>query len=613
MTSAQHNHIVRLMQGFFADRPNQTVADWCVQNVQFDEPNNHGPFSLAGREYAREILDAFADPKVTDLVPVCGSQVGKTAIVMGGSAWTIRHDPTRIFWVMPTRDTARGFSRTRWMPMIRKSPQLEELIPTGQRRHDFASLQQDIGGSHIDFVWSNSPSALASVPARVVVLDEVDKFNEGGNGEADAVNLADQRTKGQSMPKRIKTSTPTIPEGLIWQEFLKTDQRRRFVPCPHCGGFVVFAWSQSYTMLPKTGAEAYVVWDQEAKRADGSWDLDRVRETAHYECPHCKGKINDAHKTLIDRRGEWRPTAKAAAGYRGWHLPSLYSCHSECNVGRLAVKFLQAKNSLLGLQGFINGDLAEPYMSQDTLGKRVELIRSTIEITSEATTLLTVDVQAKGPNFFWFVARRWASAGSDGIDAGGLETWEDVRKKQEALKIKDACVMVDSGYGAKDDAAVYRQCAQFGELKRGDGDRMIHIGWMPAKGMPGRKRWKDQDGLMSPYKLRSHDPFQGSDVAGRVTQDLFEFSSDHFNDILEGLRVRRGTYPWSVSTAMATQEYWRHIDGEILITVRNKTSGITVQRWEPRHRHWPNHMRDCEKMQVAFATFLGLFSYEEKT
>jgi phage terminase large subunit GpA-like protein len=69
---------------------------------------------------------------------------------------------------------------------------------------------------------------------------------------------------------------------------------------------VVLAWSKEYTVLPKTGAEAYVVWDKEAKRGDGSWDLDRVERSARFRCPHCAGDILDAHKTWMNRNGIWK-------------------------------------------------------------------------------------------------------------------------------------------------------------------------------------------------------------------------------------------------------------------------------------------------------------------
>ena len=195
MTNSQRNFLLNLALGLFADRPRESVSAWCERELKFNEPDNRGPFTLLGREYVREPLDAWGDPLITDQVLVFGSQTGKTASIMGGATWMIVNDPARLFWVMPTRDVVRKFSRTRWIPQLKASPSLAKLIPTGARRYDFATLEQQVGNAIIDLIWSNSPSALASVPARTVILDEVDKFAEGGNREADAVSLAQQRTK----------------------------------------------------------------------------------------------------------------------------------------------------------------------------------------------------------------------------------------------------------------------------------------------------------------------------------------------------------------------------------------------------------------------------------
>jgi hypothetical protein len=612
MTAEQHQFLYTLISSFAAPRPKQSVADWCCEFLQFNEPNNSGPFSLAGREYSREILDSQADSRISDEVLVFGSQAGKTGIIMGKTSWTVVNNPSRIFCVMPTRDTVLKFSRTRWQAMVRASPVLAKIIPVGARRFDFSTFQQILGGSIIDFTWSNSPAALASVPAPMVVLDEVDKFDEGGRREANAVELAMQRTKSFAIPKRIQSSTPTLVEGLIWQQFLKSDQRRRYLPCPHCGKFVVLIWSKQYTVFKCDGSEAVARWDKEAKRADNTWDLDRVERSARYECPHCGGHIQDAHKTIMDRNGEWMSTAPAARGYRGWHLSSLYAASSETNVGKLAVKFLQAKNSLVGLQGFINGDLAEPYQSQDTLTDRVELIRTTkAELTAEWKPLLTVDCQAKAP-YFYYIVRAWNGGDSNGIVAGTCDAWEDLRSIQQAHHIPDWWVGVDSGFGARSDADVYLNCARFGEFEPRKNGRPLHVGWLPMKGMPGRKRWKDREkGVMLPYYDREHDPFLGSSDAGQVSIVLLEFSGDFFKDILDALRKGKSGKSWSVSQEMATDAYWRQLDAERKEARFNKITGVTRHEWTPRSKHWPNHWGDCEVESVVLATYLEFFEIPE--
>lgn len=612
MTNEQQRHLCDMLARFYADRPTQSPAAWCCENLLFDEPDNRGPFSLAGREYMREVVDDWADPLITDQVEVFGSQTGKTGGIMGGAAWTVCNDPSRIFWVMPTRDTVRKFSKTRWMPLIKRNPRMAELIPTGARRFEFATAEQRIGGSIVDMVWSNSPAALAGVPARVTIADEVDKFNEGGGKEADALNLLEQRTKNFTSPKRIKTSTPTLVTGLIWQEFLKTDQRRRFVPCPHCKKFVVLVWSKAFTVFKLTGEEACVEWDKEAKRADGTWDMDRVERSARYLCPHCAGHILDAHKTLMDRNGVWRPTAEAARGYRGRHLPSLYAPSAQSNVGVLARKFLQAQQSLLGLQGFINGDLAEPYESQDTRAERTELITSRLEVGAEWNKLMTVDCQEKSPHFY-IAARAWNGGNSTGIKATSCDTWDDLRAIQKAEGVKDVGVIIDSGFGAKDDAEVYRNCARFCEFIANQKKRRVEaVGWMPSKGMPGRKKWKHPEtGLLIPYYLADIDPFIGTAKAGKVGMSLFEFAGDYFKDILETLRKGRHANKWSVADDVAKdEEYWRHLDGEHKVAKQNKFTGRIQLTWIKRGPHWPNHWFDCEVMQIAAANFFNLLTIE---
>lgn len=588
--------IERRTLDFFADRPTDTVSEWCEANLVFDEPDNRGPFSLAGREYIREPLDSFADPMLTDGVLVLGSQAGKTGIIMGGAAWTARNDPARIVWVMSAEGQAQTFSSTRWQPLLRASPCMAELLPTGSRRFEVKALQQTIGASIVNFFGSNSPGNLASIPARVVIQDEVDKYDTGGRKEADASNLADQRTKKFANPKRFKASTPTLTDGLIWQEFLKTDQRRRFLPCPHCGKLVLLAWSKHYTTFVLTGAEAFAVWDKEAKRGQ-TWDLDRVERSAHYECPHCGGHITDAHKTRMDRAGEWRATAKAATGYRGWHLSSLYASSAQTTVGKLAVKFLQVKRSLLGLQGFINGDLAEVFENQDSRSARTELIvvNEAPEPGTAPIPILTADVQEVAP-YFWYVVRIWYAEGhSRRIAWGHCDSWEELRAIQLQHSVADNHVGVDSGYDAQ---TVYSQCLKWGKMVQlPNGQLPMWVGWTPLDGRPGYAKFRDpKTGQPRLYDFSSarlsHTKFR---------LPLLGFNSWALKDILAKMRrgpEQAGGFRWEVGDDPQNETYWRHLDAEVKAeTARGRFE------WKLRSKRWPNHLLDCEVGQLAMANF----------
>lgn len=612
MSAAQHNAFMHgLLRASMADRPKELPSDWCSEHLQFDEAGNHSPFSTHGHEYVIDVLNDFADPLITDEALVWGSQARKTGTMMGGVAWKIVNAPCSMLWVMPTMQLGRKFGRNRLGKLFKKSPCTAKLI-SDQDRHSFSTTEMALGASQLSIVGSNSASNLASAPCAVVILDEVEKFPEKVGDEADADSLAAQRTKDTPNPQRWRTSTPALSSGLIWQNYLKGDQRRYFVPCPGCFQLVLFAWSKNFTALSLTGSEAFVEWDKTAKGIDGSWNLEGVKATAHASCPFCKCRIEDGQKMKMIRGGKWRATnTKAPPNVVSRQLSSLYSPSPECSFGAMAVKFLQAKESMLGLQSFINGDLAEPYESQDKRGPRVELVSKPDAEgkPGEWSKLMTVDRQNTNPHFYWLI-RRWKAGDSEGIACGSCDSVEELRIVQAKHEIQDVAFVMDSGF---ETMQTYRDCARFSNFKDSEGDGLpISVGWMPAKGLPGDKRWRDEETeLLVPWCLRDIDPFIGTSEAGQLSMSLFEFAADFFKDILAALREGKGGHKWSVSQAMNNDEYWRHMDGELKDFVFNKMTGRTTRVWKRRSSRWPNHWLDCENMQVAAANFFRLFSAPE--
>lgn len=621
MTSRDLNRALALFARLSMPFWTGSVASWCEDSLYFNEPKLSGPFNFSGREYMREPLDAWLDDSHTDLILTWGTRTGKTRIIFGGLAWRIAHNPTRALWVMPNAagtGGAQNVSRTRFQPMIRSSPSLAALIPGGAKRHEFKTSQMMIGGSIIDLTGSNSPANLAGNPCDTVVQDECDKFRRRGESEADPCQLADQRCKEFSTPKRVKTSTPTLVSGKIWQELMKSDLRRRFMPCPHCSKLVVLIWSKNFTLLPLTGREAPVRWDNEARREDGRWDLDRVVQSARAECPHCNGHIRDEHKIAMDRAGIWQPTQQGAPGYRGYHLPSMYSVSAETSFGKMAKRFLLAKRSLDGLQDFINSDLSEPYANQDLTRERIELVTPTrVERGTEWRLLMTADYQQKSPRL-WYVVRAWDGGNSEGLAAGFCEQFSDIRAIQLAHNIPDVGTIVDSGFGSKlqTDSGVYRECAAFCEVLERSDKLPILLGWMPAKGFSGYKRWRSDEGP-SPIHKTETDPMMGTSQAGQALIELFEFSSDYFKDRLEKLRAGAGGFKWSISEGIKLSEgmtlevYWKHMDSNVKREVVDKRTQLTNVVWCKRSSHFPDHLYDCEVMQVAAASDLGFFNVEE--
>jgi|LSQX01.3.fsa_nt_gb DNA-directed RNA polymerase subunit RPC12/RpoP len=566
--------------------------EWAKTNVQFNEEGNTEFFTTDGREYIIEPLDCISDFRIENVVLVFGSQTGKTVILMVDGAWVVSNKNNRILWALPDHGTASNFSKDRWIPML-ESSSTSRLI-TG--RYDKTISKQKIGGSTVMFVGAHSASKLSSFPCHIVIADETDKFPKAIKSETGAVNLAEQRTKDKPNPKHIKTSTPTTDDGPIWIEFLKGDQRRYHIPCPHCQKGILLAWSPEFYTLPKTGNEAFVYWDKGAKTG-GAWDYEKVMETTHVLCPHCKKKIFEKHKKEMIAKGWWKPSnPNASKSFRSYHLSSLYSPSPSCSWPKLAVKFLQSVTSLEGPQGFINGDLAEPFLNQTSFNRTEYLVSSGLKWEGQWIKVLTVDVQANAP-FFWYVVRAWDDRGNSRlVDFGSCHTFEEIAGLQEKHEIPDVCVGIDCGY---DMQRVYGECIKHGKFLRHRGSvKQRHYGWTPMRGHSESRVWKDKKtGLNLAY---------GYDLA-KLDHTLFElyvlgYNADYMKDILHRYRTQQTEEKWAI-TEIVNDTYWAHMNAEV--KKKHFSKSFPIYRWELLTGGRPNHLFDCENMSTVMAKALG--------
>lgn len=615
MTPHQHTTLADRGSQWYRPRPTIRPADWAERNIILpaSEERGRGPLTWRGREFCIDVVNDWASTDVNDIVCCFGSQIGKTVMLMSGLAYLIALDPRGVIWCMPNDTLARSFSGKRWMALVEATPALASMIPTGQDRFDWGKSEQELGGALINFVGAGSRINLSSRPKAVAICDETDKFPLELQGEAGAVNLVEQRVKDSARPLRIKVSSPSTTDGPIWIEFLKGTQSRFEVPCPHCSSGIFLAWNKGATVLPMTGREAWAEWDKEAKRSDGSWDYDRVRSSAHWVCPHCQGHVHDHHKTAAVRAGKWVATnPNAPASFVSRHLPSLYACAPSTSLGALAQKFLELQRSLDGIQGFINGDLAEPWESQTDKTQRTEII---LESGSDATkpvadtvvTILSVDVQRSSPCFYW-IAREFAGNGeghSRRVGVGTCEEWEQIADIQLKYGVENHRVVIDSGDGVRTEE-VYRECCRRGKLVQMRGKRPLMVGWRPAKGAPGDARWKDE----KTGQARLWGNIAASLPHADFELRLFQFAGPAWKDALSNLRKgpdHSAGIRWEVlADPEHDQEYWRHLDAKTKKSFHHARTGREVFEWSKRSKNRPDHWDDCEVQCLAFAASIRL-------
>ena len=561
------------------------VWQWLEKNC-YVRGDHEGAYSTTLTPYAREPLDCFKEKGIEDLALCFAAQTAKTTIVMGGVSWLLVNSPSDSLWVMPDKELGGSFSRNRWIPWVDDCGPLRALKP--RNRNFFTTREQKFARATVFWVGSNSPGQLASRPCGNVIMDETDKFGLRNDREAGALKNAEERTKTFNFPKRIKTSTPTVYYGEIWQEFLKGDQRYFWVPCPHCKAMIKLMWKQ-------------VRWwekDESESKTDNEWDMGKVAANAHYVCQECSGKILDAHKPGMLLAGEWRPSREAAeASRRSYHLSALYAPWKQTRFGSLAVKWLQSKTTVDGRQNFINSTLAEPFDGENAYDD-TEVVTSpylVAEIQRDRVPLMTVDVQRPG---FWAVVRTWAKSGESWLlYAGFLETVEQLDALQAKYAVQPNHVMID----VADQTNLVCKW-------------MVDRDWRGAWGSD-KKGFVHSLGngyrvqkLVSPVQWR--DPHLGTVYASEQNpRARYVFwANDPIKDILAVVRHAEPRR-WHVHGDIP-QEYTRHLNAEMKIMRQNPRTGRYTVVWKQIRK--ANHLLDCEAMQVVDALCCGIIQEDHE-
>lgn len=441
------NYAVERMERICAPIPTEEPFDWAARNLTLDDPEVKGPFQPDGREYLRDIINDNNDPECREQTLITGTGVGKTLTNIAGIAWKIVHHPARGLMVMPATKGEGGaetFVNSRLIPALEATAATRDLMPDGQRRLFMNSKKVRINGSHFGFVGANSSSQIASNRCGDIRMDEADKFKGRLGNEAGTASLVKERIEGVADYQIFLNTTPTIETGLGWKNLMRSDFRRRFLPCPHCNssaefgmrnaesktetphsalrtphlkGWFTLAWSEQYCVLPTKFSDgtpiptAYIAWDTEAKRKDGSYDLDRVFRSTRLVCPHCQGHVLDTHKNWMDARGIWLPTQAGTPHHKGYHLSSLYAPpifgNENSLLGGRALKFLNAMEDGEGMKGFINSTLAEVDVSQEHGGGAIQINSAPVS-QPDWVAVMTADFHKNAP-YIWFVIRRWCA------------------------------------------------------------------------------------------------------------------------------------------------------------------------------------------------------------
>ncbi len=469
----KNTRVIEFMWQFMMDtwRPAKllNVSDWADQNriLVSESSAEPGRWRTDRAPYQREIMNAFTDQKIHEIVVESGAQNGKSEILLNMMGRAIDVDPGPMLYVNPTTEFAKDFSKRRVAPMIDACPALKKKVYEARSRDSSNTIEmKTFPGGSVAFVGANSPTELAGRPIRYLFCDETDRYPQSAGTEGDPIALAEKRTRTFTTNRKIvKVSTPTIKgASKIEKAFKNGTQEEWATECPECKKFSFIQF-----MDIKFEKEEY---------KDENGDRDFAVSNVRWKCPECGAE----HTESITKRQPAMWIAKnpraLEAGIRSFKLSAFMSPWS--NWDDICRDFLRSKDDPNALQVFVNTELGEVWEVKHDDGLPEKLYARREHYTAEVpdgVLVLTMGVDTQDNRLEYEVVGWDRNEQSWGIERGVIPgqpdaqgVWEDLdgildrdweRADGSCLRIRGT--FIDSGGHYTQD--VYREAAKR-QLKR---------------------------------------------------------------------------------------------------------------------------------------------------
>ncbi len=591
--------ILRAWRSGLTPDPDLTVSQWADRHRRLGSRASAEPgrYRTVRTPYMREIMDRLSpgDP-AQRIVFMKAAQVGATEAGNNWIGFVIHQAPGPMLAVQPTVELAKRNSRQRIDPLIDESPELRDRVkPARSRDAGNTMLSKEFAGGILIMTGANSAVGLRSTPARYIFLDEVDAYPASADEEGDPVTLAEARSLTFAHRRKVLlVSTPTI-RGLsrIEREYEASDQRRYFVPCPHCREM---QWLKFERLR---------------------WDKGRP-ESAHYSCGSCDGAIAEYHKATMLERGEWRPTAAAVDPTTvGYHLSALYSPPGWMSWMQIARAHEAAMGSDEALRAFRNTVLGESWVEtgeapdwRRLYDRREHWTSGTVPagglfLTAGADVQkdrIEIDVWAWGRGLeSWLVDHIVIAGGPDRPEAWAELTalLDRIWSHQRGAHLRIARLAIDTGFEAP---AVYAWSRRQGFMQVA-----------PVKGVEGFNRSSPVSGPTFVDATEGGKRLRRGARLWTVAVSTFKAETYRFLRLeqpTEEERASGGVFPpGAVHLPHWVENEWlKQFTAEQLVTVRTKRGFARLEWQKLRER---NEALDCRVYARAAAWIVGADRWTE--
>lgn len=555
--------------------PDLNIWQWCAENVDFSLAQNydtpkHERFDPDFMPFWNEPAECLTDPAIREVVVLkCARAGGSENLLLNPIRYVVANAPQPTLYVTGDQLSAERFMEKRIKRGFRTCPPAHRLYKQAQStQHDIA-----LAGCDIRVTWPKARQAFKQDGWAMVLCDEVSLWPEY------SADMARKRTASYPFSHIVFLSSPdpaqkrSSDDDPIFVEYERGDCRKWMCKDPATGKDFVFE------MGARDGVG--LRWDQKAKREDGTWDINAVRDSAHYVTPDGTKIANDDRMAVV-RGGRWVATNKEAPDdVRSYHVTAFMTPFKSGDFGEIAAAFITAKHrGATAMRTFVYEYLAEKWIENIEIVRDDKLIEreanySRGELITDrlpqyrgvpASVIIGADVQK---THVWWIARQFVDGGDSGlIDYGHVATFGELN--DVANRLKASRVMIDGNYRRLE---VFEACHSFN--------------FLPVEA---------HDRLSLPFIVKEIDPFEGTNRQGPNRIGLIQLESPVFKDLLMDCMRGESEKKWFVPKGMPL-EYARQVMAE------QKVDGA----YRLRRGYSQNHLGDCEYYAILGAVYTKMF------
>ena len=556
--------------------PIVSPADWGRENfIVSVGPQKGKRLDLSLTPHVIEPLEMLRVDSPWTVIAVKKS--GQSAFSTTGLVWLfclIATSPDDMMIVQPSLAAAKDFNSERLDPAIKAIKAVASKVRAQKSRDADGSktLEKKFPGGRLVLTGANSSTDLSAKTIRFALADEVDRWPADLDGQGDPMEMLDARQLAFTRfgtHKKLVISTPTNKgASRIDTAFSAGDQRKWFMPCPHCGKEITFEFPQMRG--------------------------ERVKPyNAHYMAQCCGAQIDSWRQRNMVLAGKWKPTQTGPGRQPSYFFNSLSSLLTSWD--EIWGRYLDSRNDPLKEKGFVNLWLGESY---EEIGSDIDPARIAVRVEAYPRNIvpawvgrLVLAVDTQDDRFEWAlygfgpvsggaaVEQTLIGAGIisgdlhedkpwDELEALGKQLWPHAGGKSFAA---DLCLLDTQGHFVQRAYAFVHRKGRWRGIK-GSSDRSAM-----ALSTPRRMEVKNKDGRVLFYVPIY---FVGTyEIKLWLSHALKCIESD--KPLLGGLRL---------TNEVADEIYIEQMTAEVLIP-REKRDGMVVKEWHKIRAR--NEALDC--------------------